>query len=226
MQAEATADARSAEATLLAVAGLHPTESPERLLSQVACLARELQADAQAYLSRLAWMQESDPRSLDKLVANLSRAVTESGGVGASNDLNAADERAVDALEIPATSLRGDNRLNLVFCAWLMATVVLVSRLGWSGAAYSVFGLALTFLLISFFTGADYRRNVRPPLAALLVRRRLEPWQVVSYIATTEVPCPNLKGHVYDIENDTVLAVVSLLARWGKTDHAQEEECA
>lgn len=226
MEAEGTADGCSAAATLQAVADLHPTESREQLLLHIAHLARELRSDGQAYLSTLGSMQESNPRSFDRLVANLSRAVSESGDIGAPSDLNAADERAVDALEIPATSLRGDNRLNLVLCAWLMATVLLLTRLGWLGLAYSAFGLALTFVIMNFFTRSDYQRNLRPPLAALLVRRQLEPWQVVSYIASTETPCPNLKGHVFDIEHDAVLAVVCLLARWGVDGPAQDKECA
>ena len=226
MEAGRTAEGDSAAATLQVVADLHHTESPEALLSHVSRLARELRSDGQSYLSTLASMQESNPRSLDRLVANLSRAVSESGDLGAPNDLNAADERAVDALEIPATSLRGNNRLNLVLGLWLMATVVLLTRLGWLGVVYSTFGLALMFVIMNFFTRSDYQRNLRSPLVALLVRRQLEPWQVVSYVTSTKTPCPNLKGHVYDIENDTVLAVVSLLARWGADGQAQDKECA
>jgi hypothetical protein len=225
VEAEGTADGCSAAATLQAVADLHPTESREQLLSHIAQLATELRSDGQAYLSTLGSMQESNPRSFERLVANLSRAVSESGDIGAPSGLSAADERAVDALEIPATSLRGDNRLNLVLCVWLMATVLLLTRLGWSGVVYSALGLALAVVLMNFFSRSDYERNLRPPLAALLIRRQLEPSQVLAYIASTETPCPNLQGHVFDIENDTVLAVVSLLARWGADGQARDKEC-
>lgn len=226
MEAEAPTEQSSAAAILRGVADLQTAESSERLLSAVGRLAAALRSDAQPYLSKLASMEESNPRSFGRLVANLSRAVSESGDLGAPGDLNASDERAVDALEIPATSLRGNNRLNLVLCAWLIASVLLLTRLGWMGVVYSAFGLALAFVFMSFFSRSDYQRNLRPPLAALLVRRRLDPWQVLSYIDSTETPCPNLKAHVYEIENDAVLAVVCLLARWGAEDPAQKEECA